>query len=84
MQSVIWSSITRTSLALLLIAVASLPVLADSPAQPSTLTASVGGTVVDRDGSLPIAGATIDLEQGNDDCGRRRSRTSSVISSFRQ
>src|SRR5271167_1311347 len=60
------ASITRISifvLALVLLA-GVLPARADQTLS-TTLTGSVSGTVVDRDGSVPISGAIVDLIQGN-------------------
>lgn len=68
MLSAIVTPLRISFLVMLLLGAALLPVRADEPRGPSVLStqlnATISGGVVDRDGSLPVSGATLELIQG--------------------
>jgi outer membrane cobalamin receptor len=64
MQSPSVRTFTTLMVAVLLIAAAFLPGRAIAAPPPNATSGTISGTVYDRDGSIPISGATIDLERG--------------------
>jgi len=63
MGSATKSTLGTTLLGLVLLFIAAVPAVADNPLQSSPGTVVITGSVVDRDGSIPISGATVELVQ---------------------
>src|SRR5579872_1626117 len=59
------SAIRATLLTCLLLLILMIPALADTPSAGSETKGTLTGSVVDRDGSLPVVGAILDLVQGS-------------------
>ncbi|HXN08920.1 MAG TPA: TonB-dependent receptor [Candidatus Acidoferrales bacterium] len=63
MRLVLTNTLLTMLCAVVLLDVATLPALADTPSQTSAGTVTITGSVVDRDGSIPVSGATVELVQ---------------------
>ena len=59
------SAVRATLLTCLLLLILMIPALADTPSAGSETKGTLTGSVVDRDGSLPVVGAILDLVQGS-------------------
>jgi len=63
MRSATTTTLRTTLLGLVLLVLGAVPALADNPLPSSPGTVAITGSVVDRDGSIPISGATVELVQ---------------------